>query len=60
MLKAPGSMLLKVIYYQPLSTFAFKFNLRLYVQCVCPPAASPPPSPPSPVRRYRLNRWNLC
>ena len=29
-LKAPGSMLLKLIYDEPLSTYAFKFNLRRY------------------------------
>ena len=29
-LKAPGYMLLKPIYDEPLSTFAFKFNLRRY------------------------------
>jgi len=29
-LKPPGSILLKLIYDEPLSTFAFKFNLRRY------------------------------
>ena len=31
-LKVPGSMLLKLIYDEPLSTFAFKFNLRRYTE----------------------------
>ena len=31
-LKAPGYMLLKLIYDRPLSTFAFKFNLRRYIK----------------------------
>jgi hypothetical protein len=48
-MKAPGSVLLKLIYYQPLSTFVFKFNLRRYIQCKCPEAAPPPPSPPPKV-----------
>jgi len=30
--KAPGSMLLKLRYDGPLSNFAFKFNLRRYIQ----------------------------
>jgi hypothetical protein len=30
MFKAPGSMLLKLIYDEPLSSFTFKFNLRRY------------------------------
>jgi hypothetical protein len=30
LLKAPGSMLLKPTYGEPLSTFAFKFNLHRY------------------------------
>jgi len=31
-LKAPGSMLLKLIYDEPLSTSAFKFNLRRHTK----------------------------
>jgi len=31
-LKPHGSMLLKLIYYEPLSTFAVKFNLRRYTK----------------------------
>ena len=31
-LKAPGSMLMKLVYDEPLSTFAFKLNLRRYVK----------------------------
>ena len=34
-LKAPGSMLLKPIHDEPLSTFAFKFNLCRYAMCCC-------------------------
>jgi len=31
LLKAPGSMLLKLMYCEPLSTFAFKICLRRYI-----------------------------
>ena len=31
-LKAPGTMLLKLIYDEPLSNFAFNFNLRRYAK----------------------------
>ena len=37
MLKAPGSMLLKLIYDELLSSFAFHFNLRCYTMAFCPP-----------------------
>ena len=34
MLKAPGTMLLKLKYDEPLSTFAFKFNVRRYIKAL--------------------------
>jgi len=43
-LKVPGSMLLKLIYDEPLSTFAFDCNLRRYTvdnNYAIPPAPCP-------------------
>jgi hypothetical protein len=33
-LKAPGTMLFKLGYEEPVSNFAFKFNLRRYIMVV--------------------------
>jgi len=40
-LKAPGSMLLKLRYDGPLSKFAFRFNLRHYTPATRAPATFP-------------------
>jgi hypothetical protein len=39
--KAPGTQRLKLKYVGPLSNFAFKSNLRHYIQCGAPPGAAP-------------------
>ena len=49
-LKAPGYMLLKLICDEPLSSFAFKFNLRCYNEGGFTPE----------VGRCSLDRWNPC
>jgi hypothetical protein len=41
-LKAPGSKRLKLKYGEPLSNYAFNFNLRRYTSAPCPSTASAP------------------
>jgi hypothetical protein len=55
-LKAPGTMLLKLGYDEPLSNVAFNFNLRRYT--VVPPAATIAGAPRNPNTHSAELAWS--
>ena len=53
-LKAPGTKRLKLTYHKLLSSFAFKFNLRRYLE------VAPVDHDDAKMGCCRLNGWNPC